>query len=208
MAEQICDSAERMARQLDELHKLSRVEDRLDVMEEVQLDALIGENVHDLDPRIRERRVHLEVVHPLPRGMGSRALLAELFQNLIDNTVKYGGKGGPRVRVAGAESFDGSVATFVEDDGPGIPADPRDILFQLFQLFRRLARDQKEEGLGAGLAIVRRSAHVHGGSVTVGRGRHLSGARFVVRLPGVQPADGAEVPEVSPTAPSSSEGYR
>jgi signal transduction histidine kinase len=203
MADQICDSAERMARQLDELHKLSRVEDRLDVVEEVQLDALIGEIAHDLDPRIRERRVHLEVVHPLPRVMGSRALLAELFQNLIENAVKYGGKGGPRVRVAAAESCDGSVATTVEDDGPGIPEDQWD---KVFQLFRRLSRDQKEEGLGAGLAIVRRIAHVHGGSVTVERGRHLSGARFVVRLPGVQPAAVAGEPEVSATDPSSSEG--
>ena len=190
MADQICDSAERMARQLDELHKLSRVEDRLDAVDEVHLGALLGEIAHDLDPRIRERRVHLEVVHPLPKVMGSRALLAELFQNLLDNAVKYGGKGGPRVRVAAAEAPDGWVAASVEDDGPGIPDDQR---ARVFQLFRRLPRDQGEEGLGAGLAIVRRIAHVHGGSVSVEQGRHLPGARFVVRLPGTQQPGQADV---------------
>ena len=183
MVDQICDSAERMARQLDELHKLSRVEDRLEVVEEVELGPLLGEIAHDLEPRIRERRVHLEVVQPLPRVMGSRALLAELFQNLVDNAVKYGGVSGPRVRVASAEAGDDWVAVAVEDDGPGIPQDQRD---KVFQLFRRLSRDQKEDGLGAGLAIVRRIASVHGGSVTVEAGKHLSGARFVVRLPGLQ----------------------
>jgi len=183
MADQICDSAERMARQLDELHKLSRVEDRLEMVEEVHLGALLGEIAHDLDPRIRQRRVHLEVVHPLPKVVGSRVLLAELFQNLLDNAIKYGGKGGPRVRVAAAEAPDGWVATSVEDDGPGVPEDQR---ARVFQLFRRLPRDQSEVGLGAGLAIVRRIAHVHGGSVSIEAGEYLPGARFVVMLPGAQ----------------------
>lgn len=180
MADQICDSATRMARQLDELHKLSRLEDRLESVEEVPLSALLGDIVQDLEPKIRARRVNIEVVHPLPRLVGSRALLAEVFQNLVDNAIKYGATQRPRVRIAAVESSEDTVAVAVEDNGPGIPPDQHT---RVFQLFRRLTRDQDTEGVGAGLAIVRRIVGVHGGAVSVEDSASLGGARFVVQLP-------------------------
>ena len=180
MADQICDSATRMATQLDELFKLSRLEDRLEAVEEVSLAGLLGTIAQDLEPKIRARRVNLEVVHPLPRLWGSRALLAELFQNLVDNAIKYGDAKRPRVRVTAVEGPDGMVGTAVEDNGPGIPADQRE---RVFKLFGRLIRDQEVEGVGAGLAIVRRIVAVHGGTVTAEAGSNLGGARFVVCLP-------------------------
>ena len=190
MADQICESAARMALQLDELHKLSRVEDRLDSVEVVPLGALLGQIVHDLEPKIRARRVNLEVVHPLPHLVGSRPLLAELFQNLVDNAIKYGSADQPRVRVEALELDDGWVGAAVEDNGPGVPPDQRRTVFELF---RRLPRDQGAEGVGAGLAIVRRIVHVHGGTVSVREGAELGGARFEVRLPAaaedVQPTE-------------------
>jgi signal transduction histidine kinase len=180
MADQICDSATRMARQLDEMYKLSRLEDRLESVESVPLGGLLGEVVHDLEPKIRSRRVNLEVVHPLPHLVGSRGLLAELFLNLIDNAIKYGASDRPRVRVTAVSTEDGWAAVAVEDNGPGIPEDQRTRVFQLFQ---RLTRDQEVDGVGAGLAIVRRIVGVHGGKVTVEQGEALGGARFVVRMP-------------------------
>jgi chemotaxis family two-component system sensor kinase Cph1 len=180
MADQICDSATRMARQLDEMYKLSRLEDRLESVESVPLGALLGEVVQDLELKVRSRRVNLEVVHPLPRFTGSRGLLAELFLNLIDNAIKYGDAERPRVRVMPVETEPGWVAAAVEDNGLGIPEDQRD---RVFQLFRRLTRDQDVEGLGAGLAIVRRIVNVHGGVVSIDQGPVLGGARFIVRMP-------------------------
>ncbi len=181
MADQICESAARMARQLDEMHRLSRLEERLDRMEPVHIGPLLGEIAHELDPKIREKRLHLEVIHPLPHVMGSRPLLAELFQNLLDNAIKYGNAEQPRVRVAAEPAPDGQVAVSIEDNGQGIPEDQR---AKVFQLFRRLPRDQDQDGVGAGLAIVQRIASVHGGSVWIEDGTRLSGARIVVRLPG------------------------
>ncbi|HCH65825.1 MAG TPA: hypothetical protein DFR83_23690, partial [Deltaproteobacteria bacterium] len=180
MTDQICDSATRMARQLDEMYKLSRLEDRLEAVESVPLGALLGEVVQDLEMKIRTRRVNLEVVHPLPHFVGSRGLLAELFLNLVDNAIKYGASERPRVRVTAVPAEAGWAAVAVEDNGPGIPEDQRTRVFQLFQ---RLTRDQEVDGVGAGLAIVRRIVRVHGGRVAAEPGETLGGARFVVRMP-------------------------
>lgn len=190
LSDQICESAERMARQLDELHKLSRLDDRLDAAEDVHLGTLFGEIVHDLDPVIRVRRARLEVRHPLPEARGSRALLAEVFQNLLANAVKYGAADGPRVRVSAVESTDAArVAVAVEDDGTGIPEADRE---RVFKLFSRLDQHQSTEGTGAGLAIVRRIVDVHGGDVRITDGVDLPGARVVVELPAPEESTGRQ----------------
>lgn len=203
MTDQICDSATRMARQLDEMYKLSRLEDRLDAVESVPLGALLGEVVQDLEVKIRSRRVNLEVVHPLPHLVGSRGLLAELFLNLVDNAVKYGASERPRVRVSAVPADKGWAAVAIEDNGPGIPEDQR---ARVFQLFQRLTRDQAVDGVGAGLAIVRRIVYVHGGRIVVEQGESLGGARFVVCMPVADqspaPGSGASRASSAPTATS------
>lgn len=195
LAEDIADTAERMGHQIDELMKLSRLGERLGTLHPVPLGEILATASHDLEQRMRSAGARLEIVHPLPTAWGNRALLRELFQNLLENAVKYGNQDGPRIRVAPAIAGSGEVAVAVEDDGRGIPAGERD---RIFGLFKRMRDHQQDEGVGAGLAIVRRIAEVHGGRVVVEDGTVLPGARFVVYLPtptGVTPSasDPAEV---------------
>lgn len=180
LAEDIADTAERMGRQIDELLKLSRLGDRLGTLEPVPLGEVLGTASHDLEQRMRRAGARLEIVHPLPTAFGNSALLRELFQNLLENAVKYGDPAGPRIRVSPAVAPTGEIAVAVEDDGAGIPPGQRD---RIFGLFKRMADHQEAEGVGAGLAIVKRIAEVHGGHVRVEDGTVLPGARFVVHLP-------------------------
>jgi signal transduction histidine kinase len=180
LAEDIADTAERMGHQIDELLKLSRLGDRLGSLHPVPLGETLATVSHDLEGRMRRSGARLEIVHPLPTAWGNGALLRELFQNLLENAVKYGGADGAHIRVGAALAPNGEVAVAVEDDGPGVPPSHRD---RIFGLFKRLPDHQEAEGVGAGLAIVRRIAEVHGGRVRIEDGRVLPGARFVVTLP-------------------------
>ena len=108
---------------------------------------------------------------------GSRDQLRRLSRNLLENAVAVA-----RSRVDVSLHAEGTGAVLVvEDDGPGIPADQRD---RVFERFVRLdgARDRTSGGSGLGLAIVSAIARRHGGRATVEDSP--AGARLVVRLSG------------------------
>jgi signal transduction histidine kinase len=107
---------------------------------------------------------------------GDRPMLTRMVRNLLDNAYRYA-----RSHVVVALSTEGSEAKLViADDGPGIPADRYD---DVFERFTRLddARDRDAGGRGLGLAIVRDVVRAHYGSIAIED--HKPGARFVVRLP-------------------------
>jgi two-component system sensor histidine kinase KdpD len=82
------------------------------------------------------------------------------------------------VQVTGAENA-GQVVIVVEDDGPGLPGDDPQ---KLFEKFRRGTGEGNVTGVGLGLAICRAIARAHAGDITAGAGRQ-GGARFEIRLP-------------------------
>ncbi|WP_239104103.1 sensor histidine kinase [Microbispora corallina] len=114
---------------------------------------------------------------------GSRSHLARLVTNLVDNAVRHAASA-VEVRVR-AEGRDAVLE--VRDDGPGIPPEHREAVFDRFTRLDG-ARARDAGGSGLGLAIVRDIAVLHGGRVTV-TGREGGGAAFTVRLP-LAPAPG------------------
>jgi len=111
--------------------------------------------------------------------------LRQIFDNLIDNAVKYTPEGG-RVSVSCRSSDDAqTVLVEVADTGIGIP---REDLPRVFERFYRVdkARSRELGGTGLGLAIVKHTAHCLGGNVTVSS-RLGAGSRFTVRLPRLRP---------------------
>lgn len=107
------------------------------------------------------------------RGDASR--LRELLDNLIDNAVRYSTHGGKiTVRV---ESSPPSV--HIDDDGPRIPAEERE---RVFERFHRLLGN-KEGGSGLGLAIATEIALIHGATITLGHDEDGVGNTFTVRFP-------------------------
>ena len=100
--------------------------------------------------------------------------------NLLDNAQKYA-DGATSVSL---RRVDDRVQIAVEDDGPGIPDDERDIVFERFARGGGAGRRGSGEGVGLGLALVAEHVRLHGGRVWVEeRADDSTGARFVVELP-------------------------
>ena len=111
--------------------------------------------------------------------LGRRDDLARAVRNLLDNAQHHASSA---VMIT-LHNGDGTVTLAVEDDGPGVPPEDRDLVFERFARLD-VARTRRGSGTGLGLAIVREIVEHHGGHVVVeDRPYSTSGARFVVTLP-------------------------
>ncbi|MCA3874942.1 MAG: GHKL domain-containing protein, partial [Burkholderia sp.] len=132
----------------------------------------------DWSPVARARDIDLGFEHEADVDVhGQSDLLGEMIGNLIDNAIRYAGDHAViTVRV----SRDGEHARLdVIDNGPGIPADERD---SVFERFHRGSKTQTVEGTGLGLSIVREIARVHQGRVTLADAAG-GGLVVTIRLP-------------------------
>lgn len=170
--------AGRMSRLVDDLLSLSRIEQNEHVApdETISLIDIIGAVVEALRPYAAERRVALLVkAEPdLPEVLGDRDQLSQLFTNLIDNAIKYGGEDSDVVVATcfvenappGAGPLTGrpTVETIIEDRGPGIDAQ---YLPRLTERFFRVdpALSRTLGGTGLGLAIVKHILRRHRGHI-------------------------------------------
>jgi signal transduction histidine kinase len=109
--------------------------------------------------------------------LGQEDALRILLTNLIDNAVRYTAMSG-RVDV-NVQPGDASAQVIVQDNGPGIPPDERERVFDRF--YR--GRDSAAGGSGLGLAIVRQIAELHGGRVTLSAGTEAGGLRALASFP-------------------------
>jgi two-component system, OmpR family, sensor histidine kinase TctE len=174
-------SVARAARLSHQLLALARAEPEASTAREfgsvdlVQLARGIGE---EWIPRAIERQIDFGFVAPAEPVVvtGNPGLLGELMSNLIDNALRYCG---PSSRVTLTVEAAPVPALAVEDDGPGIPSDERD---KVFERFYRVA-NSRAEGCGLGLAIVKEIASVHRAVASVSPGRTGRGARFSVQFP-------------------------
>ncbi|MEZ5933903.1 MAG: ATP-binding protein [Alphaproteobacteria bacterium] len=169
---------ERMSRLVEDLLSLSRIEQNEHVTpsERIALPDVLGAVVDALKPYASDRQVKLgiDAAADLPPVLGDRDQLAQLFTNLIDNAIKYGGEGGSVTIGArfhdkappGAGPLTGrrTVAVTVEDQGGGIPAE---YLPRLTERFFRVdpARSRRLGGTGLGLAIVNHILRRHRGHI-------------------------------------------
>ncbi|MDQ7250417.1 sensor histidine kinase [Dongia sedimenti] len=113
--------------------------------------------------------------------IGDRLALRRVLFNVIDNALKYGGKAHLSLAAAAA-----AVELLVDDDGPGIPPEKREIVFEPFARLEP-SRARTTGGAGLGLAIVRNLIESHGGTVGIANAPD-GGARIIIRLPLFKPA--------------------
>jgi signal transduction histidine kinase len=107
---------------------------------------------------------------------GDRLELARLLTNLVDNAARHA----TSTVTVSVRREGGTAVLDVTDDGPGIPPDQREIVFQRFARLDA-ARAKDKGGTGLGLAIARQTAHRHGGELNVEDSER--GARLVLRIP-------------------------
>ena len=182
--------AERMARLIDDLLSLSRVEADEHILprDAVALPSLLGRAADVIRNRADARAMTVTLAMPddLPDVAGDGDQLMQVFQNLLDNAVKYGH---PETDIAVAEAMvdrvpgtnRGGVAVSVTDHGDGIPAHD---LTRLTERFYRVdkARSRSLGGTGLGLAIVKHIVGRHRGRMTVTSEEGV-GSTFTVTLP-------------------------
>ena len=146
--------------------------------------------VDELRPLAEQKSIALEVDAPTPAWvLGQEDALRILLTNLIDNAIRYTAPSG-RARVS-VQPDDTTVQLIVQDNGPGIPPDERERVFDRF--YR--GRDAAAGGSGLGLAIVRQVADMHGGSVTLSAGNQASGLQALATFPAVPPPQRSGSPE-------------
>lgn len=183
-----------MARLLDELLELSRIGRVAEPSEPVPLAEVAEQATELLAGTINERGARIEIAADLPTVLGDRRRLLEVFQNLIENAVKYSDAETPRVEIGhrppSGVPGDEQPVVFVQDNGPGIAPAYQE---KVFGLFERL--DTSRDGTGIGLAIVRRIVEVHGGRIWV-ESDGIDGSTFCLALPSIRPSESA------PTTPA------
>jgi len=193
-----------------EIARVSRLVDDLLLLAKSEQGTFLRIAPIDLDAYVRElwdgvslladRRFELGVVPPgTLRADPDR--LAQALRNLVANAIAHTAAGSGRVRMGVEQMAAGRVRFLVEDDGPGIPPDQRERIFDRFHRTDS-GRGRAAGGTGLGLAIVRAIADAHGGRVTASASPE-GGARIVLELPGFSPASrrGQAAEQAAYTAP-------
>jgi two-component system sensor histidine kinase ChvG len=179
------DDVHRLDRLITDISEASRLDAQLSraKFEPVDVVQLIAGLVDQRVQRGVEREVRLRFDHGegpfIVQGEGAR--LERVFDNLIDNALSFSPDGG-LIAIAATRS-QGELVVRVEDEGPGVPEDARETIFQRFQSVRPSSEAFGQHS-GLGLAIARTIVEAHQGAIAVeSREDRLAGARFVIRLP-------------------------
>ena len=150
----------------------------------VELGGVIDEAIEAMDPFARSREHAIRFAREASPAWvrGDRARLLQIVSNLLNNAVKFTGRGG-RIDVH-LRRVDDHIEFAVRDDGPGI-AEHR--LADIFNLFVQGDQDaaRTQGGLGLGLSLVQQLVTLHGGEVSAFSAGLGKGAEFVVRLPAI-----------------------
>lgn len=148
----------------------------------LELQQLVTQSIQACSGAFDERAVQLAIALPAAplTVCGDELRLAQVFMNLLTNAAKFATRKG---HVAVCASRDGDMAEVrIADDGAGIEAHDLERIFELFEQGAG-SRVLSPRGLGVGLAVARRFAQLHGGSVHAESRGIGQGATFIVRLP-------------------------
>jgi PAS domain S-box-containing protein len=173
-----------LVRLVDDLLEMSRISRGTFELrrEKVELSAVVNNAIETADPLVRAAGHRLIVSMPNePLYVdGDPVRLAQILANLLNNAAKYTEAGG---EITVALRSAGSMAELlVRDNGSGISSEALPHIFEMFSRGDRSSgRDQT--GLGIGLALARRLAEMHGGSVNARSEGLGKGSDFIVRLP-------------------------
>jgi len=150
---------ERMAALLGSLRAYCRADQAGLLHDRVDLNALVAHVLEGLQVAIRAFGGEVHLAERLPVVRGNPELIGLVFSNLIVNGLKFNESHRPRVEIGVGQD---STVVYVRDNGIGIAEKDHQAVFEMF---RRLHGRKRFEGSGAGLAIVQRIVHAHGGTI-------------------------------------------
>lgn len=175
----IVDGADRMQKLIDDLLVYSRV-GRFELNRvRTEIDTLLDKVLSDLEPLVEEHDAVIER-SPLPALPADPGQISRVFQNLIQNAIKFRSERRPVIRIR-AEQGDNEWIFRIADNGIGIDEFNTDRVFVIFQ---RLHTREEYPGTGIGLAVCKRIVERHDGRIWV-ESQPGSGSEFVFTLPAV-----------------------
>ena len=180
------EEAGRMNRFISNLLDITRMEaGALRIKKEpYDVQDLLGSCLNALEPRLKERKVKIDIPSSLPLISMDSVLMAQVLINLLDNALKYSPPKG--IIEVDVRTRDHWLEIGVADQGPGIP---EEYLVQVFNKFFRSNRTEEVSGTGLGLAISKGIVEAHGGKIWA-ENRPGGGAKIVFMIP--LPVPGAE----------------
>ncbi len=158
---------------ISELLELSRIKTRRQRFEVIDVEAIVRDLSGVFEEDLRSRKIQLTIDTPLPSLSAERTRIRQVFQNLIDNAIKYMGDGATREIHVGSAITPDEIEFYVRDTGIGI--EPQDI-GKVFHVFRRgrSAAASAIAGKGVGLSSVKSIIETYSGAIrvesTVGQG--------------------------------------
>ncbi|MGD9850559.1 MAG: ATP-binding protein [Nitrospirales bacterium] len=182
-------AANRMQQQIQGLLVYSKIDMPPSRLETVSLDSLFEEIVSDLKATIEETG-GVVLLGEVPTLQGNSIHFRQLFQNLLQNALKFHQPGRPPVvRISGTVMMDRRqrgvgrprrlCRVDIADEGIGIPSDQQ---HKIFGMFQRLHPNDEFEGVGIGLAVCQRIVEHYGGEISLQSGSG-KGSTFTVTLP-------------------------
>ncbi|SEW46886.1 hypothetical protein SAMN05428988_6586 [Chitinophaga sp. YR573] len=171
-------ASQRMIQLIHDLLNFSRIyRDNL-YLEKTDLNVIAAEAVNDLEIGINAKQAVIEIAH-LPVMFIYPIQIRQLFQNLLSNAIKFSDEERiPHIKIY-ALNGGKEIQLIFEDNGVGFQEKHLDKMFSLFQ---RLHSREKYEGTGIGLAMCKKIADLHNGTITA-TSEPGTGARFIVTLP-------------------------
>ncbi len=180
LAQTIQDEAERLNRYVQNLLDMTRLgagalKPRVDWAD---LRDIVGAAVERARRLARAHTIRVEIAADMPLLCVDAVLMQQVVFNLLDNACKYS-PAGTVVKVWAIRARE-HIAIEVADQGPGIPPDDRE---RVFDMFTRIDHGDAQSGTGLGLAICRGLVEAHGGTIRAEPGLHGAGTSILIHLP-------------------------
>jgi two-component system sensor histidine kinase QseC len=185
-------SLSRLARRIEQILALARLEmgAAASTHERCDLVGIIKASIEEVAPQIASKDITMGFDFEEAEAIveGHSASLAAIFRNLIENALRYVDVGGTIDVILMQDKA--AVCVDVRDDGPGIPADRRDVVFARFHR----ENSGRTDGYGLGLSIVRQAARRHDATITLSDSPAGRGLNVRVVIPRAQGRQGAPSP--------------
>ncbi|MGM0381071.1 MAG: PAS domain-containing protein [bacterium] len=179
--ETIVQKADLVSNLLDKLVDYARLDSQIEDFVPVDLEKIITSCCENLEEHINETQTEV-ICEDLPPVEGDHPQLVRVFQNLIDNAIKYRSEEPPEIKIS-AESEQGQgVEISVSDNGSGIAPGEQD---KIFDIFYRIKSSEEIAGTGIGLANCQKIIEQHGGKIEV-ESELGKGTNFILTLPAAE----------------------
>jgi signal transduction histidine kinase len=183
----ITTATDKMQWLLNDLLELSRIGRLMNPPEEIHFEEIVREALETVSGRLNAQKVRVKIAADRHLLHGDRQRLREVFENLLDNAIKYlSSQPAPEITI-GIRSAGGEAIYYVKDNGIGLAPQYQEKIFGLFEKL-----DPAVEGTGVGLAIVKRIIEVHGGRIWVESKGIGCGSTFCFTLPVIFGSDAKE----------------